>query len=464
MVFSELIFIYGFLPLFLLLYFLTKNNNFRNVVLVVFSLIFYAWGEPVWVLLLIFSTLADYFNGLFIEKHQGTKNAKWGVVASLCVNLGLLGFFKYAGFFLGIFEGITGLEIPYNAPDLPIGISFYSFQSISYTVDVFRGKVKAQRSFLKFLMFISMFFQLVAGPIVCYDTIEKQIEKRDISVENFSRGLIRFCVGLGKKVLIANQMGALADMFLMKETPTSVFGAWFGVISFALQIYYDFSGYSDMAIGMGQMAGFHFLENFNYPYISRSATEFWRRWHISLGSFFREYVYIPLGGNRRHQFMNLAIVWALTGFWHGASWNFIFWGCFWGLFIIIEKLFLNKALEKIPAVFSHIYLIFIALIGWAIFYFTDLNQLWTYIQAMFGNTYYFSDELAKTEFLNNIFVIALAVIFALPIVPAVKKFFEDEKRRNLGIGLQTAAAIFMLITSSVMLVGQTNNPFLYFRF
>jgi alginate O-acetyltransferase complex protein AlgI len=311
-----------------------------------------------------------------------------------------------------------------------------------------------------------MFFQLVAGPIVCYDTIERQIEHRDISVKNFSSGLIRFCIGLGKKVIFANSLGALADEFLGKDLPQSTTGVWFGVIMFALQIYFDFSGYSDMAIGMGRMAGFDFLENFNYPYISGSAREFWRRWHISLGSFFREYVYIPLGGNRRRKYLNLCIVWFLTGLWHGASWNFVLWGCYFGFLIIIENLFLGNILDKIPRLFRSLYLLFAATLGWAIFYFTDFSKLWVYIQAMFGvGNVRLADELTKTALLNNIFLIAVAMIVCMPVIPKIKSFFENRVSLvGLYVGLQAVAAISVLIVSSIFLVGAANNPFLYFRF
>jgi alginate O-acetyltransferase complex protein AlgI len=293
----------------------------------------------------------------------------------------------------------------------------------------------------------------------------RSIEHRDISTTYFSKGLIRFCIGLGKKVILANSFGALADEFLGKAIPQSTVGAWFGVIMFALQIYYDFSGYSDMAIGMGRMAGFTFLENFNYPYISGSAREFWRRWHISLGSFFREYVYIPLGGNRRHMYLNLAIVWFLTGMWHGASWNFILWGCYFGVLIMLENLFLGKILEKIPKFLSVIYLLFAAVLGWALFYFTDLVQLGVYLSAMFGGGVKFIDELTKTSFLNNLFIIIVGVAFCTPIVPKVKSFFEAKPAR-IGVyaGAQALTACAVLILSSILLVGATNNPFLYFRF
>jgi alginate O-acetyltransferase complex protein AlgI len=465
MVFSELIFIYAFLPLFLLFYFLFPKLTYKNVVLVVFSLVFYAWGEPICVVLLIGSSFCDYINGLFIKRNFGTKKAVFGVVSSLVVNLGLLFMFKYGAFFTGTLNDILSISLPIKQFNLPIGISFYSFQSISYVVDVYRRKVKAQTSFLKYLMYISMFFQLVAGPIVCYETIEKEIEHRSISMKNISQGLIRFCIGLGKKVIIANQMGALTEALLGKAAPLSTASAWLGALTFALQIYYDFSGYSDMAIGMGKMAGFTFLENFNYPYISGSVREFWRRWHISLGTFFREYVYIPLGGNRKHKYLNLAIVWFLTGLWHGASWNFILWGCYFGILIIIENLFLGKILDKIPRIFSNLYLLFAALIGWTVFYFEDLNKLGEYLPAMFGINTGFIDSFTVIMLLNNIIIITFAAIFCAPIIPKIKGYFK--KRKSLTavyVTLQTIAACTVLIVSSILLVGDTNNPFLYFRF
>ncbi len=473
MVFSNLIFIYVFLPLCLVFYYSARSAKLRNLVLALFSLAFYAWGEPVWVLLLIFSAAVDYFNGLFIESCRTKKRGKpvLGVVFSLVVNLGILFAFKYSAFFIHQLNLLTGLSLHEPTFSLPIGISFYTFQTISYTVDVYRGKVKAQHSFLSFLLYVSMFFQLVAGPIVRYESVAAEIDDRRVTAEDFNSGLVRFVCGLGKKVIIANTVGQLAaNSLTFEKAPTSVAAAWFGVAMFALQIYFDFSGYSDMAIGLGKMFGFHFPENFNYPYISRSATEFWRRWHISLGSFFRDYVYIPLGGNRKHQILNLAIVWFLTGLWHGASWNFIIWGMGFGVLIILEKLFMLKVLDKLPKIFSHIYALFFILIGWAVFYFTDLGQLDSCLGAMFGaNGIPLYDEVTKSAFLSNLYLIIAAAVLSMPI----SRLLDEEVRhieRKSGAALtvsgviRTILCIALLAASSVMLVGQTYNPFLYFRF
>ncbi len=476
MVFSDLFFIYIFLPLVLLLYYVGKNRGYRNAVLAIFSLFFYAWGEPVWVTLLIFSALVDYCNGLFIGwcRSGNAKREKFavlGVICSLVINLGLLGVFKYSGFIVENINAVTGAEFAVPQFVLPIGISFYTFQTITYSVDVYRKKVSVQKSFLNFLLYVSMFFQLVAGPIVRYESVENEINSRKASLEEINSGLIRFVYGLAKKVIIANCMGELAGTALAFEgMPSSVFAAWFGVIMFSLQIYYDFSGYSDMAIGLGMMFGFHFPENFNYPYISRSATEFWRRWHISLGSFFRDYVYIPLGGNRKHVYLNLAITWFLTGLWHGASWNFILWGCYFGVLIIIEKLFLLKVFDKIPKFISHIYSLLIVIVGWALFYFTDMSQLGACLKTMFGfGGVPLMDELAKSSLLNNVYLIAIAVIFAIPIYKLISEKADRLGRNSQGAfvaakTLQTVVTCGLLLLSSVMLVGQTYNPFLYFRF
>lgn len=469
MVFSDLIFIYVFLPLCMGLYFFGKNKTYRNIVLILFSLVFYAWGEPVWVILLIISAIVDYTASRFIEKNYGKPIAKLGVIMSLVINLGLLGTFKYSGFIVENINALTGLSLNVPSFALPIGISFYTFQTISYTIDVYRGQVKAQHSFIKFLMYVSLFFQLVAGPIVRYSTVAAEIENRQTSLADFSNGISRFIIGLGKKVIIANTVGELAGKFLDLDNPTSAFGAWFGVIMYALQIYYDFSGYSDMAIGLGRMVGFHFEENFIYPYVSKSATEFWRRWHISLGSFFRDYVYIPMGGNRRHQYLNLFVVWFLTGLWHGASWNFIIWGLYFGFFVIIEKLFLGKVLERIPSIFSHIYLLFVAIISWEIFYFTDMGQLTKYLKAMFGIGVQGIDEISKTAFFNNVFIIAIAMIFALPMTQLIKRLCEKLSAKSgafevlVGTG-QIVFSVAVLFISTTLLVGQAYNPFLYFRF
>ena len=355
MVFANLLFIYLFLPLNILFYFLSKKLVYRNLVLVAFSFLFYAWGEPVWFLLLLTSAAFDYMHGRLIERYRGTWAAKAALASSLALNLGLLGTFKYSGFLVQNLNALLGTAFPVPAFALPIGISFYTFQTISYVVDVYRGDARAQPNPVYYLLYLSMYHQLVAGPVVRYADVAREITARKTDAVSFSEGLTRVCFGLAKKVLVANTAGSLADKFLLAPASgLSVGGAWFGAAMFTLQIYYDFSGYSDMAIGLGRMFGFHYKENFNYPYVARSATEFWRRWHISLSSFFRDYVYIPLGGNRKHQYLNLLAVWLLTGLWHGASWNFILWGLYYGAFIALERLFLGDLLDRLPAVFGHL--------------------------------------------------------------------------------------------------------------
>lgn len=468
MVFSDLLFLYLFLPLCMLLYYILPFRGWRNGVLIIFSLMFYAFGEPVWVLLLIGSALVDYINGLFIEKHRGRKIAVLGVVMSLVINLGILAVFKYSGFIMENINAVTGLGLPVPRFTLPIGISFYTFQTISYTVDVYRGKAKVQRNFFNFLLYVSLFFQLVAGPIVRYTTVAEEIDSRKFSVTDMSMGFERLIIGLGKKVIIANTVGNIADT-LLEDAPASVLAAWAGVIMFSLQIYYDFSGYSDMAIGLGMMFGFHFDENFNYPYISKSATEFWRRWHISLGSFFRDYLYIPMGGNRRHQLLNLAVVWLLTGLWHGASWNYILWGVFWGVLVIIEKLFLGKVLDKIP-VFGHIYLIFAAVMGWTLFYFEDFSQLGVCLSTMFGaGDALLYDDITISLLKGSCFVIAAAVILSCPLYRIISQKTDSLADRSgaafyTARFVQTAALLAILGVSSILLVNQSYNPFLYFRY
>lgn len=467
MVFADLIFLYSFLPMCLILYCATKNKQVKNAVLIVFSLIFYGWGEPVWVILLILSSIVDFCCGLFIGKHQGNSQAKLGVAFSLVFNLGVLALFKYSGFFVENINLIFNSSIPVPKFALPIGISFYTFQTISYTLDVYKGQVKVQRSLPNFLMFVSLFPQLVAGPIVRYSVVENEISNRRVSSEDFSVGLSRFILGLGKKVIIANTMGALATELIGGKIVSSL-SAWAGILAFSIQIYFDFSGYSDMAIGLGRMFGFHFDENFNYPYVSKSISEFWRRWHISLGSFFRDYLYIPLGGNRKHHIRNLIIVWFLTGLWHGASWNFILWGLYFGFFIIIEKIFLGKLLEKIPRFFSHIYSLMIIIFGWVIFYFTDLSRLWECIKAMFLSGKPVSDEITLVAVMEKIFVIIIAIIlssgFPRKLWIKITQKANGSKIQGFLSSVQTIALATILIISSVLLVGETYNPFLYFRF
>jgi alginate O-acetyltransferase complex protein AlgI len=469
MVFASLIFLFIFLPLNLLLYYSYSNKDYRNWVLVVFSFFFYSWGEPIWVVLLIFSALVDYVNGLVIERYRGTIGEKLGLISSLVVNLGLLATFKYSGFITENINALFGLNLDVPSFALPIGISFYSFQTISYTVDVYRGEVKAQRSFMKFMMFVSLYSQLVAGPIVRYQHIADEIDNRKLTADDISLGVTRFCQGLFKKVFFANVAGELARPYLEGNIDgLSVGGSWFGIIMFSLQIYFDFSGYSDMAIGLGRMFGFHFHENFNHPYTAKSATDFWRRWHISLGSFFRDYLYIPLGGNKTNFYRNLLIVWFLTGLWHGASWNFIFWGLYFGVLIAVERLFLSKFLERLPVFVSHTYLILIAIFGWVIFYFTDLSRLGSYLSVMMGfSGQAFWDIALSSQLMAHIIWFIIAIIFCMPVTEFIESRFGhklSDKQWQMMPYAQTVVNVVFLLVSVAFLVGKSYNPFLYFRF
>ena len=464
MIFSSLLFMCIFLPVVLLLYFANKNNTYRNVVLIIASLFFYAWGEPIYVLALIFSSLVDYVVGRVIHKHFGTGKAKIALLCSLIVNLGLLGVFKYSGFFIDNVNMLFGTNIPFKGFALPLGISFYTFQTMSYSIDMYRGQAKVQKSLLKFMVYVSMFPQLVAGPIVRYVDIQYQMDNRRITVKDFEEGVMRFAQGLFKKVILANSAGQVVASFLEKDlTGVSALGAWLGLLMYAFQIYYDFSGYSDMAIGLGRMFGFKFLENFNYPYISKNVTEFWRRWHISLGTFFRDYVYIPLGGNRKHHIRNILIVWFLTGFWHGASWNFILWGLYYGMLLLIEKKFFKGALLKLPKVLGWIYSNVLVLFGWALFYFVDMSRLKQFFVTAFGGTGVWIDLSFKSAFMGNIFLLILLVVCA---TPAFKLFCEKlkEKLPALYRVLCPVWVAAIMLTAFTLLVGQTYNPFLYFGF
>lgn len=472
MVFSNLFFIYLFLPLNLILYYAVPNKTWKNVVLLLFSLFFYSWGEPVWVFLLMLTAFLDYTWAKCIEYFNLTgqqRRKKIALIASLVFDLGMLGVFKYSGFVVENINLLTGLSLPVPQIALPIGISFYTFQTISYVLDVYRGQVAAQKRYYKYLMYLSSYHQLVAGPIVRYSDVAAEIENRTVSVQDFSEGITRFCLGLTKKVVVANVAGSLAGNYLDADLASlSVAGAWFGVLLYTLQIYYDFSAYSDMAIGLGRMFGFHYHQNFNYPYIAKSVTEFWRRWHISLSSFFRDYVYIPLGGKYRHQIFNICVVWFLTGLWHGASWNFILWGVFYGALLIVEKLGLLKVLEKIPSVFSHFYLLFLTLIGWTIFYTTDLGKLGGYFAVMFGlSGNALSDPQLSITFMNNLFWLVAAVLFCMPITQLVKRWAQTQRSEGVRAGISIVNAIMnvmLLFVCTAMLVGDSYNPFLYFRF
>ena len=472
MVFSNLFFIYLFLPLNLILYYAVPNKTWKNVVLLLFSLFFYSWGEPVWVFLLMLTAFLDYTWAKCIEYFNLTgqqRRKKMALIASLVFDLGMLGVFKYSGFVVENINLLTGLSLPVPQIALPIGISFYTFQTISYVLDVYRGQVAAQKRYYKYLMYLSSYHQLVAGPIVRYSDVAAEIENRTVSAQDFSEGITRFCLGLTKKVVVANVAGSLAGNYLDADLASlSVAGAWFGVLLYTLQIYYDFSAYSDMAIGLGRMFGFHYHQNFNYPYIAKSVTEFWRRWHISLSSFFRDYVYIPLGGKYRHQIFNICVVWFLTGLWHGASWNFILWGVFYGALLIVEKLGLLKVLEKIPSVFSHLYLLFLTLIGWTIFYTTDLGKLGGYFGVMFGlSGNALSDPQLSITFMNNLFWLVAAVLFCMPIIQLVKRWAQAQRSEGVRAGISIVNAIMnvmLLFVCTAMLVGDSYNPFLYFRF
>lgn len=466
MVFSNTLFLYLFLPINLILYYAVKRRKWKNFILIIFSLAFYAWGEPVWIFLLIFSSLVDYGHGLFIEKYRGTKLAKIGLLSSICINLGLLITFKYSAFLYGNLNTIFNLSLEIPKFSLPIGISFYTFQTLSYTVDVYKGEVKAQKNFSKFLMYVSLYHQLVAGPIVRYSDVEEEIESRVTTVENFSSGISRFTIGLAKKVLIANVAGQFVTQYMNSDLSSiTVLEAWFGIAMFTIQIYFDFSGYSDMAIGLGKMFGFTYMENFNYPYISKSATEFWRRWHISLGSFFRDYVYIPLGGNRKNMIFNLFVVWFLTGIWHGASWNFILWGLYFGILVYLEKKILFRVLNKIPKIFSHIYLIVALLVGWTLFYFTDVNRAFEYIKILFGftNNEFTNNEL-KLVFINNIYWILIAIVASTPIYSYLKQYIGQSRIKPFGQVVEVLLNVVIMICCTSMLIASSYNPFLYFRF
>lgn len=467
MVFSSLIFLFIFFPLTLLLYFIARNIKTKNFILVVASLIFYSWGEPVWVILLIFSSILDYTVSHAIEKHRNQPITKFYLAVSVIINLGLLAVFKYSGFFISTINSAFGLSLPEPAFSLPIGISFYTFQTMSYSIDVYRGNVKAQKSFMNFLMFVSLFPQLIAGPIVRYSDIEDQISKRTVTTEAFSAGTTRFMAGLGKKVLIANYAGSLATSLLKDIDSAAVMSVWFGVLFYAFQIYFDFSGYSDMAIGLGKMFGFDYPENFKYPYISTSITEFWRRWHITLSSFFRDYVYIPLGGNRvgvPRQILNLLIVWGLTGLWHGASWNFVLWGLYYFFFLCLEKFILKKFFDKIPSPIRWLYSMSVVLVGWMIFYFDDFQTLITAFSVAFGHAgNAFTDPVSETLVINNVPFILIAAIASTPVLNVIRRLVEKSSPLTESI-LRIVYNIVMLILCVASLVGSTYNPFLYFRF
>ncbi len=464
MVFSSLTFIYVFLPLSLLFHYLSNNTLYRNIVLAIFSLVFYAWGEPMWIFLMLFSAFFDYFNGIFIERFHGQWKAKLFVIISILGNVGLLIAYKYGGFIWDNLNYLFPMPVDRPTNSLPIGISFYTFQTISYAVDVYRGEVKAQRNPLNFLMYVSLFHQLVAGPIVRYKLIVEQIENRKVDWTMISEGVNRFCFGLFKKVVVANIAGELVDKYLEAGfNDLSSVEAWFGITMFSVQLYFDFSGYSDMAIGLGRLFGFKYEENFRHPYAAISAGDFYRRWHISLGKFFRDYVYIPLGGNRSNQLRNIMVVWLLTGIWHGASWNFLLWGFYFGCIMIVEKL-LDKYLKRTPRAIRHIYTLILIIFSRAIFYFVDFSRLKEFTVTLFTSSKPIGIGF-ETDLLLHLYWFVLVVALCIP----WDEIFKEENKFRIQTEsmykyVQPAFNIAMLFLSTILLVDDTYNPFLYFRF
>lgn len=450
---------------------LPSTNVVKNAVLVVFSLIFYAWGEPVYVFLMLVSSLVNYLSGLSIAGRQtGRKTA---LVVGITLNLLMLGIFKYLGFFAEILAGL-GMSVAVPKIALPIGISFYTFQSISYLVDVYRNESPVQRRYPDLLLYISMFPQLVAGPIVRYGTVAKEISTRRADSADIAYGAYRFLIGLCKKVVFANQLSEISDQFLVAGlNDLTTTGAWLGIVAFTFQIYFDFSGYSDMAIGLGRMLGFHFNENFNHPYCCDTITDFWRRWHISLGSFFRDYVYIPMGGNRNHQAVNILVVWFLTGMWHGASWNFIIWGVYFGIIVMTEKYTLLKIKDRVPAPLLHIlYSMVLVVIGWGIFYFDDFGRMLVFFNSFFGGAEVFDSFVTHSAFLDHFWIWVGAIAFSMPLRKLVSSYVQRKQDESsvpavynvLTLIARTVFSVVMLMVCAALLVGATNNAFIYTRF
>lgn len=466
MVFSSTIFLCVYLPLVLLGYYICPKKG-RNLFLLIVSLVFYAWGEPKYVFLMIFSILVNYIFGRLMDKHrENKKRLKLMLVLSVVIDLGLLSVFKYTDFIITNVNAIFGANFDLLNIALPIGISFYTFQAMSYTIDVYRNDVRVQKNLIDFGMYITMFPQLIAGPIVRYADVQDQLADRSVTTVDFSEGVMRFVVGLGKKVLLANQMGAVWSDIYALGGDVSTLMAWTGAIAYTFQIYFDFSGYSDMAIGLGRMFGFKFPENFRYPYQSVSITDFWRRWHITLSTWFKEYLYIPLGGNRRglaRQALNLLIVWSLTGFWHGAGWNFVMWGLYYFVILFIEKLFLLKALDKLPKFFRHVYALLLIIIGWVIFASDDVSVLLPYLGSMFGA----NGAIGGMDVYTLLTKAVLLIICCVASTELPKKLFlsaAGAMNEKAAFTLKSVLMIALLALSMILLIGDSYNPFLYFRF
>ncbi|MED9703853.1 MAG: MBOAT family O-acyltransferase [Dorea sp.] len=468
MLFSSIVFLFSFLPAVMILYYLLPVR-FRNVILLLASLVFYAWGEPVYLFLMLLSILFNYFSGLDIARNlQDKRAAKRSLVFNLIINLAVLGFFKYEGFVLDTLNGILPVHISYHALPLPIGISFYTFQILSYIIDVYRGNVKVQTNLPNFALYVTMFPQLIAGPIVQYADVDEQLASREVSRTKFGEGSMYFIRGLAKKVLLANTSGMIfTEVSGLAKGNIAVMTAWLGAFAYMFQIYFDFSGYSDMAIGLGKMFGFEFNMNFNYPYVSKSITEFWRRWHISLSSWFRDYVYIPLGGNRVSKIKhirNLLIVWFLTGLWHGAAWNFVAWGLYYGVILIIEKYLLSPVLDRLPDIVRHIYSIVLVVIGWVLFFSSSFGQAADYIRVMFGaGAHGFADRESMYLLTSNLILWLILIFGSTPLVHFRYEHMLRTKKWNTTI-INSVVYAALFIVCIAYLVTETYNPFLYFRF
>lgn len=467
MLFSSISFLYYFLPCVIILYFIVPRK-IKNAVLFISSMIFYCYGEPKYIVLMIITILMAYITALLMNKYKETKLKKVFLFLSIAISLGLLGIFKYSDFLILNVNKLINTNLPLLRLALPIGISFYTFQVLSYTIDVYRGTVKVQKNPLKLATYVTLFPQLIAGPIVRYETVENELDNRKHSFENFSYGTTRFVIGLSKKVLIANVLGEFCNVFFATNEKTILL-YWLYAIAYSLQIYFDFSAYSDMAIGLGRIFGFHFLENFDYPYISKSITEFWRRWHISLGSWFRDYVYIPLGGNRKGKIKllrNIFIVWLLTGIWHGANWTFVIWGLLFGAMLIIEKLFLGKILDKLPKIIQRIYVLFIVMISFIIFNANNMEEAIQNIIGLFGaNGEIFANKYTLYYLKSYLIIFIIAIIGATPFIKrTIEKIKENQVMRKIINLFEPVVLIVLLLVVTAYLVDNSFNPFLYFRF
>lgn len=464
MVFSSLVFMFAYLPITLLAYYFVPRQG-RNIFLFIVNLIFYGWGEPRLVLLMVFNIFFNYIGGWLVDKNRAdAKKKKLFLILTCVFDIGILAVFKYTGMITETLNMLPFLNIPELQISLPIGISFYTFQTMSYVIDVYRDDAPVSKNFINFGTYVALFPQLIAGPIVRYRDIAEQLVNRRETLEMFTRGVKLFMVGLAKKVIIANTMGTLTTNIFATTDENGVVGTWVGMIAYTFQIYFDFSGYSDMACGLGNMMGFEFLKNFNYPYIAKSITDFWRRWHISISTWFKEYVYIPLGGNRKgvkRQILNLLIVWGLTGLWHGAAYNFVLWGLYYGLLLILEKFVLKKFLDRLPSFVQHIYTLFIIIIGWGLFYFTDVGQLGEFMVDLFNFGNGICGDQAFNLIMSNLPMLIIAAVASTPLATMLYTRFEH--RRFMWIP-ETLYCIGVLAVSTASLVNQSYNPFLYFRF